>query len=185
MRKENSFECKSYSPTRKLLRDTRSQKNQAGNPPAAAPGALCPCPPWGVLWLPGPRARAWHRPLRAGKPGQCCSRSPQAGAEPAQNNCRRIPKTATSPGRVWVGTLPFSSWGPLWLWEQLSYPQATRNTLWSCHLCQASPEIQGPQLAVRFLCQREKLLSLLLKENKRPEKQTLVHNVRVKRWGEM
>lgn len=55
--------------------------------------------------------------------------------------------------------LPFSSWGPLWLWEQLSYPQATRNTFWSCHLCQASPEIQAPELAARFPSQREKLLS--------------------------
>lgn len=96
------------------------------------------------------------------------------------------PKQRPALSRVWVGTLPSSSWGPSWLWEQLGCPWAPRDTLWSGHLCQASPEIRAPKLAERFLFHREKLFSLegsLLKRSKRPEKQTLVHNVRVKRWG--
>lgn len=67
----------------------------------------------GVLRLLGPGARARHRPLRAGKPGRCCLKSPRVGTGPAQNNCRRILKTATSPEQGVRGNAPLFQLGTL------------------------------------------------------------------------
>lgn len=201
--------------------ETRSQKKQAENPPAAAPGALCPCPPQessGCLGLePGHSTElwelanlAWHRPLRAGKsglagkpglakpglanlawqilpgqtgpgkpglaktglaqtspssqtwpgrPGPCCTKGSQTGAGPTQNNCRRIPKTLSSPEQDVGGNAPLLQLGTLVAvgaaWLSLS-PQE--------HPLERSPPSgfsrnAPPKVAARFLSQREKLFS--------------------------
>lgn len=94
-----------------------------------------------------------------GRPGPCCTKGPQAGAGPALNNCRRIPKTPSSPEQGVGGNAPLLQLGTLVAvgaaWLSLS-PQE--------HPLERSPPSgfsrnAPPKVAARFLSQREKLFS--------------------------
>lgn len=182
------------------MRETRSQKKTSRKPSSCCSRCIVSVPVPGVLWLPGPGARARHRALRAGKPGKagkagkpgkagpCCLRSPRAGAGPARNNHRRISKPAASPEQgvggnaplLQLGTLVAVGTARLSLGPQEHPPE--RSPPSGCSRNPGSRAGCKIPISERQSCSHPREGSPV-KKSKRPEKQALVHDVRVKKQG--